>query len=75
MQKIKKYEAKMKHIKNSVTLEFLCQGLPRQFLDYMYKCRRLGFEENPDYQSLINIFQDFMKELQYEDDGQFDWVI
>lgn len=65
----------MKNIKNTVTLEFLCQGLPRQFLDYMNYCRRLGFEENPDYAYLINLFQNFMKELEYEDDGQFDWVL
>ena len=41
----------------------------------MNYCRRLGFEENPDYNYLINLFQSFMKELSYEDDGQFDWVI
>jgi|LauGreDrversion4_2_1035121.scaffolds.fasta_scaffold235146_1 hypothetical protein len=41
----------------------------------MNYCRRLGFEENPDYNYLINLFQTFMKELSYEDDGQFDWVI
>jgi hypothetical protein len=73
-QKIKKYEAKMKHLKSKTTLEFLCQGLPPQFLEYMNYCRRLGFEENPDYNYLINLFQSFMKELSYEDDGQFDWV-
>ena len=40
----------------------------------MNYCRRLGFEENPDYNFLINLFQSFMKELSYEDDGHFDWV-
>lgn len=75
IQKIKKYEAKMKHLKTKTTLEFLCQGLPPQFLDYMNYCRRLGFEENPDYNYLKNLFTSFMKELDYEDDGQYDWVI
>jgi casein kinase 1 len=37
--------------------------------------RRLGFEENPDYTYLRSLFENFMKELEYEDDGQFDWVI
>lgn len=46
----------MKHMKNKVTLEFLCQNLPPQFLDFMNYSRRLGFEENPDYDYLINLF-------------------
>jgi len=35
----------------------------------MNYCRRLGFEENPDYNYLKNLFTSFMKELDYEDDG------
>ncbi len=74
-EKIRKYDAKVKHSKITCTLEHLCNGLPHQFFEYMTYVRRLGFEENPDYAYCINLFQGFMKNLDYEDDGQFDWVL
>ena len=57
------------------TLEHLCQGLPKEFLEYMTYCRRLGFEENPDYAYLKALFEGLMKDLGYEDDGVYEWTL
>lgn len=57
------------------TLEHLCQGLPSCFLEYMSYCRRLGFEENPDYAYLKSLFEQFMKDMSYEDDGVYEWTL
>ena len=57
------------------TMEFLCQGLPSCFLDFMQYVRRLGFEENPDYAYLKGLFEGLFKDMQYEDDGVFEWTL
>ena len=57
------------------TVEHLCHGLPPQFADYMTYCRRLGFEENPDYEYLKGLFQGLMKDMSYEDDGVYEWTL
>ncbi len=41
----------------------------------MTYCRRLGFEENPDYAYLKALFEDLMKDLGYEDDGVYEWTL
>jgi casein kinase 1 len=41
----------------------------------MTYCRRLGFEENPDYAYLKSLFEGLMKDLGYEDDGVYEWTL
>lgn len=72
---MRKYDAKVKHSKMTCTLEHLCQGLPSAFFDFMTYCRRLGFEENPDYTYLRSLFESLMKDMQYEDDGVYEWTL
>lgn len=37
--------------------EELCVGLPIEFMWYMEYCRVMDYEEEPDYNFLINLFQ------------------
>jgi len=37
--------------------------------------RRLGFEENPDYAYLKGLFEALFKDMQYEEDGVYEWSI
>jgi casein kinase 1 len=41
----------------------------------MNYCRRLGFEENPDYAYLKSLFEGLMKDMNYEDDGVYEWTL
>lgn len=41
----------------------------------MTYCRRLGFEENPDYAYLKKLFEGLMKDMKYENDGVFEWTL
>ena len=43
-------------IKMSITPEKLCQGLPNEFSKYIDYCRKLDFEQEPDYNYLRNLF-------------------
>jgi hypothetical protein len=38
-------------------------------------CRRLGFEENPDYAYLKSLLEGLMKDMKYENDGVFEWAL
>jgi len=46
--KEEKYE-KLKQKKLQISIETLCEGLPKQFASYVSYCRGLKFEEQPDY--------------------------
>ena len=41
----------------------------------MNYCRRLGFEENPDYTYLKSLFEGLIKDMNYEDDGVYEWTL
>jgi|LakMenEpi03Aug12_release.lakeMendotaPanAssembly.Ray.scaffolds.fasta_scaffold4526961_1 casein kinase 1 len=41
----------------------------------MNYCRRLGFEEKPDYVYLKSLFEGLMKDMNYEDDGVYEWTL
>jgi casein kinase I family protein HRR25 len=42
----------------STTIEALTRGLHQEFADYLNYCRKLRFEEKPDYSVLRKIFRD-----------------
>ena len=43
--------------KRAATSDFICQGLPRGFAEYIDYCRSLRFSEEPDYCYLKKLFQ------------------
>ncbi|MBA42590.1 MAG: hypothetical protein CMF62_01090 [Magnetococcales bacterium] len=48
--------------KKEVSIEELCEGLPKCFEQYMIYCRALDFDETPDYERLRKYFFNFVKD-------------
>ena len=59
--------------KKEITLEELCQGVPKEFLLLLQYARGLDFEERPDYKSIRVMFEHLMNVNNYVNDNHFDW--
>mmetsp|Transcript_17725 Transcript_17725/g.44304 ORF Transcript_17725/g.44304 Transcript_17725/m.44304 type:complete len:394 (-) Transcript_17725:1642-2823(-) len=66
--------AKIRDKKKQIPTEQLCRGCPQQFASYLSYCRKLRFEDRPDYAALRRIFRDLVVEEE-GDNGHvpFDW--
>ncbi len=63
-------------IKKAVTsIEDLTSGFPREFASYLNYCRKLKFEEKPDYQYLISMFRELFVKESFEFDFMYDWIV
>ncbi|KAI9461557.1 kinase-like protein [Lactarius psammicola] len=69
-----KYE-KIGEKKQSTPISELCDGFPEEFAIYMNYVRKLGFEENPDYDFLRELFSKVLKTTGEQDDGVYDWML
>ncbi|EIN04824.1 kinase-like protein [Punctularia strigosozonata HHB-11173 SS5] len=69
-----KYE-KIGEKKQTTPIEELCEGFPEEFAIYMNYVRKLGFEENPDYDFLRELFTKVIKTLGEIEDGMYDWML
>lgn len=58
-------------IKMETSVNTLCSKLPKCFHDYLNYCYNLKFDERPDYDYLINLFERSSKELKFE--PSFEW--
>ncbi|XP_023238172.1 casein kinase I-like [Centruroides sculpturatus] len=67
-----RYE-KIRELKMSIPVEVLCNGFPAEFATYLNYCRRLRFDETPDYTYLRQLFSNLFRTLNYEYDYVFDW--
>lgn len=52
---------------------FIRQGHPREFADYLKYCRKLEFEETPNYQHLRKIFRTLYRRHYTYYDYEYDW--
>lgn len=59
--------------KISTSLDDLCSGLHKCFREYLFYCRKLKFEETPDYKYMISLFQNAMMELKYDLNCLYEW--
>lgn len=57
---------KIGEVKLSTALQKLCEGLPSCFFNYITYCRKLRFEETPDYNYLRSLFTNTAEELGIE---------
>ena len=64
---------KILEIKKNTSPEELCKGLPPQFVEYVKYTRNLGYETDPDYNYLKNLFLSVLKSQNYEFDYFYDW--
>lgn len=67
-----KYEEIMKR-KLSISPEALCCELPPEFATYLRYCRRLSFEDRPDYAYMRKLFREVFNREGYQADFIFDW--
>ncbi|XP_058213639.1 casein kinase 1-like protein 1 isoform X1 [Rhododendron vialii] len=57
------------------TIEVLCRGYPTEFASYFNYCRRLRFDDTPDYAYLKRLFRDLLNREGFQLDYAFDWTI
>merc|ERR1719343_687092 len=55
------------------SLEEVCQGVPKEFVDYIATCRGLDFDEVPPYDDLRELMHAALMRGKHENDGVFDW--
>lgn len=72
--KKEKYE-RIRDVKLATTLESLCKGFPDEFLTYLNYCRKLTFDEKPDYGYIKKLFHDLFTKNKFEQNFLYDWVI
>jgi len=61
--------------KEETTVEELCAGQPLPFKHYMKYVRELNFDQKPNYKMLKGLFEGLFRELSYEDDMKYDWIM
>lgn len=61
--------------KASFSPEALCEGLPRQFAEFLKYVKVLNFEQKPNYSYCRNLFKTCFTEAGLEDDGVWDWEL
>ena len=64
---------KIREIKKNTTAAELCQGLPPQIQEYVEYTRKLGYETDPDYNYLKNLFLTILKNYNWDFDYDYDW--
>lgn len=69
-----KYE-KIGEKKQTTNIQELCEGFPEEFAIYLNYVRKLGFEEQPDYDFLRDLFSKVLTTIGESDDGMFDWLL
>ncbi|KAH6913147.1 CK1/CK1/CK1-G protein kinase [Coprinopsis sp. MPI-PUGE-AT-0042] len=69
-----KYE-KIGEKKQTTPISELCEGFPEEFTIYMNYVRKLGFEENPDYDFLRELFTKVLRTVGEPEDGVYDWML
>ncbi|KAJ3055489.1 serine/threonine protein kinase [Rhizophlyctis rosea] len=62
-------------IKQTVTVEELCAGYPKEFSVYLNYTRGLGFDEGPDFNYLRKLFRNLYIREGYHYDYVFDWTV
>lgn len=72
--KQEKYDA-IRNTKKMTTIEVLCQGHAEEFAIYLNACRKLGFDEKPDYSMLRKLFRDLFAKKGFEYDFLYDWLV
>ncbi|KAI9167630.1 Casein kinase I [Paramyrothecium foliicola] len=68
-----KYE-KIGEKKQTTVIKDLCEGFPEEFSKYLTYVRNLGFEDQPDYDYLRDLFTQALKNSGEVEDGEYDWM-
>ena len=60
-------------IKKMTTTKTLCKGLPEEMASYINYCKRLFFEQDPDYNYLRSLFENILTKNTLKNDLNFSW--
>ena len=71
---LKQKYLQMLYLKKNITPEQLCSGLPPEFAQYMQYCKKLSFEQDPDYEYLRNLFKSALSRMNEINDMKFSWI-
>ena len=71
--KAEKY-IKIYNMKKRLNLEEFCKNMPQEIITYMNYCRKLEFEEKPNYEYLRKLFENVLKSQGYNNDLHFSWI-
>ena len=63
---------KIMNLKMGTPLDELCEGIPAPFFEYMNYCKKLQFEETPNYSYLKRLFKEYVYKNNYQE-IEFDW--
>ena len=67
--------AKILNKKLNISIEKLLKNEPQELINFIKYCKILKYEQDPDYEYLIELFKNiFMKTLKEKIDYKFDWV-
>ena len=61
-------------VKSQVKPEKLCENLPQELTDYFKYCKKLKFEEKPDYEYLRGLFKSILDKNNFPLDNSFTWL-
>ena len=64
----------IRNLKEKITLNELCKGLPKEVIKYMYFCRNLGFDEKPPYSDLHSLLSKVFVRNTCLKNFQYDWL-
>ena len=73
MDKEDKYKLIHKYKKNT-PMKQLCADCPKELSLYMDHVKNLSFEEKPDYNYLLGLFNNLFNIEGFEDDDEYDWI-
>ena len=66
---------KIYEMKKNISPQNLCSGLPPEMAEYIRYSKNLGFEQDPDYNYLRNLFEKMLKRIHnMKDQLIFSWI-
>ena len=67
--------AKILRIKKNLNTEDLLKNGPQALINYLNYCKKMGYEQDPDYDKLTDLFKCcIIKDLKESIDYKYDWV-
>jgi len=65
----------IRSLKEDITIDELTSDLPDAFCNFLRYCRRLEFEEAPNYDHCRNMFIDCLTKRGHVHDEYYDWLV
>ena len=61
-------------MKNSISTQSLCKKLPKEMATYINYCKKLYFDQDPDYNYLKSLFYVILYQINQKNDLKFFWI-